>query len=132
MENSPSYIMAAVDSGFDVEVDVWKVDDLIYLGHDQPQYLIDLSFLNNERFWCHCKNIDALHYLLEEGIRCFFHSTDDVTLTSDGYIWTYPGKKITKKSICVLPEKSYHNTIDLAAGICSDYVNNLEIIKNVN
>ena len=51
MENSPSYIMAAVDSGFDVEVDVWKVDDLIYLGHDQPQYLIDLSFLNNERFY---------------------------------------------------------------------------------
>jgi hypothetical protein len=29
---------------------------------------------------------------------------DDYTITSKGYFWTYPGKKISKNSIIVLPE----------------------------
>ena len=41
--------------------------------------------------------------------------------TSRNFIWTYPGKKLTEKSICVLPEKN--NEIPKKAfGICSDYV----------
>ena len=131
MENPPSYVTNAISKGFDVEVDVWVIDNKIYLGHDSPQHLIDLQFLQNKKFWCHCKNISALKYLLNANVHCFFHQTDDVTLTSDGFIWTFPGKEITKKSICVMPERSYHNTINLAAGICSDYIDNLEFIKNV-
>ena len=43
--------------------------------------------------------------MLEDGKDTLFeHQEDDVTLTSEGYIWTYPNKQLTDNSIAVLPE----------------------------
>ena len=64
LENSPEYVTAAVKLGFDVEVDVWSIKDRLYLGHDEPQYEINLKFLQNDKFWCHAKNLPALQYML--------------------------------------------------------------------
>jgi hypothetical protein len=128
-ENSPSYIITALSKGYDVEIDVWFVESKLYLGHDKPQYQIELQFLQNPKLWCHCKNINALEYLIDHKIRCFFHMTDDVTLTSDGYLWTFPGKKLTKKSICVMPEVYPNQEYNFAAGVCSDFIDDLERIK---
>lgn len=125
-ENDPAYIMEAITEGFNVELDVWLIDDSIYLGHDLPEYKIGLNYLKNDKFWCHCKNIQALHLLLNNNIRCFFHDTDDATLTSDGFIWTYPGKDLTEMSICVMPERSNWNIPNNIAGVCSDYVLGIE------
>ena len=61
-----------------------------------------------------------LHHLLELNIHCFWHQEDDVTLTSRGYMWTYPGKKLFYNSICVMPQKPLLEKNYL--GICSDYV----------
>jgi len=58
--------------------------------------------------------------LLNKNIHCFFHQEDDVTLTSKGYIWTYPNKQLTDKSIAVLPKEK---PIIEVAGICSDFFN---------
>ena len=94
VENSPELINHALSKGFDVEIDVWYVDSTFYLGHDNPQYKIDEKFLENERFWCHAKNEQAFFKMLENPrIHCFWHQTDDFTLTINGYILTYPGKK---------------------------------------
>ena len=58
------------------------------------------------------------------GVHCFWHQSDDVTLTSKNYLWTYPGKQLTFKSIAVLPEQADYSEIDLrkCTGICSDYI----------
>ena len=40
MENNPIYINKALNSGYDVEIDVWCIDNRWYLGHDSPQYEI--------------------------------------------------------------------------------------------
>lgn len=120
-ENHPDYLLNAIEVGYDVECDVWFVDNQLYLGHDEPTYAIDNYFLRNDHFWCHAKNIPALLYMLDENIHCFFHDTDDVTLTSQGWIWTYPGKEITNKSVCVLPERANYSIIE-CYGICSDYL----------
>lgn len=125
-ENDPVYIMEAIKEGFDVELDVWLIDDGIYLGHSLPEYKIGLNYLKNDKFWCHCKNIQALNLLLNNNIRCFFHDTDDATLTSDGFIWTYPGKDLTETSICVMPERSNWNIPNNIAGVCSDFVLGME------
>ena len=125
-ENSPHYIMQALQGGYDVEVDVWAYENELFLGHDIAEYKINIDFLKNKNFWCHCKNIDALNILLYNDIRCFYHHTDDATLTSDGYIWTYPGKHLTKKSICVMPERDSWKIPKNIAGVCSDYIGVLE------
>jgi len=125
-ENSPPYIIEALEEGYDVEVDVWLLDGELFLGHDIPEYNIHLNFLKNNKFWCHCKNIDALKFLLYNDVRCFYHDKDEATLTSDGYIWTYPGKKLTNKSICVMPEWNDWKIEANVHGICTDYVQKIE------
>lgn len=122
-ENSPNHIQNALNEGFDVEIDVW-FDGGFFLGHDKPQYKIDLKYLDNPKFWCHAKNVECLEQLLTHSrIHCFWHQSDDVTLTTEGYVWTYPGKKLVKNSIVVLPE-TYTNekTFSNCFGICSDYI----------
>jgi hypothetical protein len=121
-ENSPDYILEAIDSGYSVEVDVWLVDDQLFLGHNEPLYKTTVEFLRNDKIWCHCKNVEALKYLLENNVHCFFHQQDDVTLTSRGYIWTFPRKKLVEGSVCVMPEYGYDGDLDACYGICSDNI----------
>ncbi len=121
-ENSPNYIKNAISHGFHVEIDVWDVAGTYYLGHDDPQHIVNKEFLSNNRLWCHAKNIDALHHMLKDGIHCFWHQSDDVAITSKGFIWTYPGKNLTNKSIAIFlgpPEDDFDKNI---SGICSDYI----------
>jgi hypothetical protein len=123
LENKPDYINLALNRYFDVEIDVWYLNKKFYLGHDEPKYRIDSNYLINPKIWCHAKNIEGLHALLNIGAHCFWHQSDDVVLTSKNYIWTYPGKKLTKNSICVIPEITQYNLNDIkkCAGICTDY-----------
>jgi hypothetical protein len=125
-ENNPIYVSESLKLGYDVEIDVWLLEGGLFLGHDIAEYKIDFNFLQNTKLWCHCKNIEALHFLLHNNIRCFFHDSDKATLTSDGYIWTYPGNKLTDRSICVMPEKDNWNLSKNIAGVCSDFVSDIE------
>jgi acid phosphatase class B len=120
-ENSINYILKAINLGFNVEIDVWFIDNSFYLGHDKPQYKIDHDFLTNEKLWCHAKNINALIEMSKYSIHYFWHDKDEFTLTSKNYIWAYPCKNINKNTIVVLPE--IHN-IDTSGckGVCSDYI----------
>jgi hypothetical protein len=126
-ENSPSYLQEALDNGFDVEVDLWFIEDKLYLGHDEPQYLISHSWLTQflYRLWVHCKNPEAIVYLQENypQINYFWHQEDTLTLTSKKYIWVYPGKQPIKDSIAVMPE-IHNDDISQCLGICSDYIQN--------
>jgi hypothetical protein len=131
-ENSPQYINEAIDKGFDVEIDIRSINGSFYLGHDNPDYLISINFLEKlkDYLWIHCKNIEALS-ILKLDYHCFFHNIDDVTLTSRGYLWTYPGKELGKDSICVMPELSNQSNEYIfknCVGICSDTIS---IYKNL-
>lgn len=128
-ENHPDYIMEAINSGYHCEIDFWKENDKLLLGHDEPQYEIDFSFLFTPNLIIHCKNLHALTYLADYQNECvdlhfFFHDTDDATLTSLGYIWVYPGRPILSNgSIVVMPERIMEEyDFKKAGGICSDYI----------
>ena len=121
LENKPRYINQALELGYDVEIDVWWKDDGFWLGHDKPQFKVNRQFLQNDKFWCHAKNIEGLYKMLDNNnIHCFFHQEDDVTLTSKGYIWTYPNKQLTDNSIAVLP-KELDKSLN-CYGVCTDFV----------
>ncbi len=122
-ENSQDYINNAIKKGYNVEIDVWFEKGKFYLGHDKPTYSVEDKYLLNENLWCHSKNLESLINLKKIGAHCFWHENDDYALTSKGFIWTYPGKKLSNNSICVLPE--WHKEIKLDykfIGICSDYI----------
>lgn len=128
-ENQPEYILEAIQKGYDCEIDIRYIDGQYFLGHDDPIYEIELSFLydNREKLWIHCKNFEALDILIQiKELNIFWHENDKYTLTSHQYLWTYPGNTTTERSIIVMPE--WNNFLyDKGYGICSDYI---DTIKN--
>lgn len=129
-ENEPTYIDLAIKKGFEVEIDVWCKDGIIWLGHDEPMYGgLDGRWFRDRltKLWIHCKNLEALLFFktLRMGsypYNYFWHQKDDFALTSQGYIWTYPGKQLSIESIAVMPEMLENWSIEGAAGVCSDYI----------
>lgn len=126
-ENSPSYIIEALDSGYNVEIDVWKIGNFWFLGHDSPRFLLEKDELLF-RCWCHAKNHDALKQFQQmiDRPHFFWHESDEQTITSRGFIWTHVGCPIIPNGICVLPEQYAKpiksSEIRQCAGICSDNI----------
>ena len=118
-ENRPSYTDCAIGNGYHVEIDVRSINGELWLGHDEPQYKTTAFFLNRTSLWCHAKNVEALHHMLLEGIHCFWHEEDAYTVTSNGWIWAYPGQPGTKMAIAVMPESD--QDLSNYQGVCSDY-----------
>tara|TARA_R110000868_G_scaffold2821_2_gene19537 strand:+ start:6324 stop:6782 length:459 start_codon:yes stop_codon:yes gene_type:complete len=135
-ENNPTHIDKVIKMGYDLEVDLWHKENNYYLGHDEPQYHVPMSWLvkHKDVLWIHCKNIEALKRISSSLIdfNYFWHQTDDFTLTSKKYIWTYPGKQYTLNSVVVMPEwntdlDQFSNILNYKCfGICSDYIKKIQ------
>ena len=126
LQNRPEQIDKALDLNFDAEVDLWVTTKSrkpkFWLGHDEPEYEIDMSWLKMRynRLWIHCKNIAAIEEINGSFLNYFWHETDTLTMTSMNYIWAYPGKQPIRNSIAVMPEL-LNDDISMAKGICTDY-----------
>ena len=124
-ENTISHIENALLKGYDVEIDIWEIErSNVWLGHDESQTLVDINFIKNEKLWCHAKNINALRIMIENNVHCFWHQQDEYTLTSNGYIWSYPTQSFEKDTIAVLPEQFgvAPKYLYKCVGICSDFI----------
>ena len=124
VENHPKAIQKLLYLGLQVEIDVWYINGRYFLGHDDPKYQIQESFLEQEGLWCHAKNKDALEQMLASGVHCFWHQVDDYTITSRGYIWAYPSKETSGSNTVLLFPERYPQIEYLKYDfICTDYVN---------
>ena len=122
-ENHPDYIDAALALGFEVEIDIRYFRGRWALGHDSLKYPVSRAWLDEraDRLWMHCKSLMAIQMALDiPTFHCFWHETDSYTLTSQGYVWTYPGTPAMEK--CVLVDLNAESTDRKhLAGICTDY-----------
>ena len=125
-ENSPPYIREAISAGFDVEIDVRFLNDTIWLGHDEPQYKVSLSFLEEikDHSWLHCKNFAALSGLVDQDFRVFYHEKEKYTILNNGLIWAHDIQLVDEK--CIVPLLSLESVLSYdnqnIYGICSDFV----------
>lgn len=126
-ENSPLYIDDAIKLGYDVEVDIRYINNNFYLGHDSGQYKIPLKWLldRKDKLWVHCKNREAIEMLRGVDLNYFWHDSDDMTLTSKGFVWSHPKIEPLKNSIAVLPDGRGYN-LTKCYGVCSDYIKEYE------
>lgn len=133
-ENRPSYIDAAIGLGYEVEVDLRFINGEFWLGHDEPQYKINESWMEprKEKLWYHCKDIESSLELIKtnKGHKFFCHTQDDYVITSVGKLWVHDlSNKINED--CVIPLlssfeiESYENDVPYA--VCTDYVNECKI-----
>jgi hypothetical protein len=123
LENTPEYIDRALELNYDVEIDLWVHGSRLFLGHDCGHSEINISFLYERKLklWIHCKNYNAVNMMFGSKFNWFWHDQDDMTITSKGYIWVYPGKQPINNSIAVMPE-IYKDDLSKCAGICSDVI----------
>jgi hypothetical protein len=132
-ENHPDYILEALEYGCEVELDLWAKDNDLFLGHSSPDYPISSEFLesNSEKFWVHCKNIEALWICMFKlkNIHYFWHQEDDVSVTSKKIFWTYPGKPLTPNSVLLILNEEALKKEQIGGdiyGICTDYVDEVK------
>ena len=128
LENNPQYVLAAIEKGFDCEIDL-RYDPKIkklFLGHDKPEYEITLDWLLTlkNRLWIHCKNFESLSFLISENVdlNYFWHQEDDFSLTSKHFIWTFPNKPVSEKSVIVDNTKNWKEKNYKSFGVCSDWI----------
>ena len=126
LENRPDQITSSLAKGYDCEIDLRVIDDKFYLGHDNPDYQVEEEFIQQSGLWIHAKNLAALHYLSKTDLAYFWHQNDDCVITSNGYIWTYPEKELTDRSIRLMPEWADPTLAstrdDTCYAICSDFI----------
>jgi len=120
-ENHPDKISKVLSLGFDCEVDLWRKDNQWYLGHDAPIYQIGLKFFCKPKLWIHAKNLDALNSI-PRYLNFFWHQTDDFTLTSKDFIWTFTDKEVREKSIIVDNNRNWREKNYNCFGVCTDYI----------
>lgn len=135
IENSPDTIRTALAQFYLVEVDVRMKDGKAYLGHDEPQYEMPEDFIHSPDIIFHAKDRLSLHFLQQRGVHHFWHGTDDYTLTSQGWVWAYPGQQAAgRECIAVMPESSNTTPESLKntrfTGVCTDYAKSYHDVLN--
>jgi glycerophosphoryl diester phosphodiesterase len=129
-ENSLEYIDEAIDMGFYVEIDVRTKENDLYLGHDEPQYLVTLDWLNerSEFLYIHVKDFKSLDALIMyNNLKIFFHTLEEhVIINNTKVFWSHDIKNISEKSIIPLLSldeiKLNSHLKNNVFGICSDYI----------
>lgn len=125
-ENTIPYITEALSAGYGVEIDVWLVGNLIFLGHDAPLTRVGVEFLKTEGLLCHAKNREALGYMLNiKQMHCFWHQEDNYTLTSRAIPIVYPNCQPLQDSIVMDKVEGINRTLlnlNYNISVCSDYI----------
>lgn len=121
-ENTIDQIDLAYDLGYQVEIDIWFINDTWYLGHDKPETQIKFKWIKKRRkwLWCHAKNLEAIYELNKNKMHCFWHENDKMTITNRGIYWCYPGVYI-KNGITVIKGQDFCFQHINIKGICTDY-----------
>jgi len=128
LENNPDHLESCSEKypWMFFEIDVWKIGNNFYLGHDEPIYKVYLDFICNKKFYLHAKNLNAFEFLYQKKNSnlfrdMFYHDRDDVTITSLGRIWC--NKKIwIKNSLLNQVSEETINLYDFNyIGICTDF-----------
>jgi len=132
--NTPNQIGKAFGYGVSVMTDVWRVDDKLYLGTDQPLTEVTAKYLQGNRWWINARNTAMQNWLAEQNSKLYPNWFYFPSMPPPTYVTASNGKLITpgtvpinNNSVIFLPEitdKGLFSTVKLRCfGICSTYLN---------
>lgn len=129
LENTHDYIDEAIKQGYEVEIDVWRVDENLFLGHDNPEIPVKLDWLaeRKDKLWIHTKNRQAFEFMtvIDCGFKFFWHTIEPFILTSNKKIWAHDYESIENDRLCIVPLLSLESVLlaDIRDwyAICTDF-----------
>lgn len=123
LENHPSQIDLAIKHNLLVEIDLRIADNKFWLGHDKPDYLIDKQWLFDRKqdLIVHSKDLATSNCLMDfnRELNWFYHTDEDVVLTSLGWMWCYPEIYLSNGISVLIGDEVKLNSKVL--GVCTDY-----------
>ena len=128
-ENDPTIIELRASLKQISECDVWFAGNRFGLGHDKFLYDITWDWLvkMSPYLLIHAKTTKTFHELLRRTnnsgtlMNIFYHTEEDVVLTTQGDCIVYPGRHVYDGWISMMPEHAPQITTQDATAICSDY-----------
>ena len=136
LENTAPYINDAISEGYVVAVDVWLIDDKLYLCTARPHitstsrsrgyrtgppyYETDESYLENSMILVRARTPDTLVRLAKNGRVHCFHTNKQSAVTSQGFLWTTrdaTGPNVLRVSLEGDP-------VSPCYAVCSSYIRN--------
>ena len=130
LENTMGYVQETINRGLDVMVDLWLIDNKIYMGPEESKEPIDFDWLErfSSRLWLNCRDHELLSRFLDldpigKYLHYFYLGSAETTLTSRNYLLATEDFK-TKNCIVFLPD--INNNITDVYGICTNDINNFK------
>lgn len=131
--NTPAQIGKAFTYGASVMADVWRQDNKLYLGNEQPTTEVTEKYLQGKRWWLNARNTEMQTWLASQSSTLYpnwfyFTSAYEPYVTASNGKTIVPGTvPLNNNSVVFLPEiedKGLFSTVKLSCfGICSTYLN---------
>jgi len=139
--NTPNQIGKAFNNGFSCMVNVWRVDNKLYVGTAENLIEVTEKYLQGRRFWINAMNSDMQDWIVTQSSTLYpnyfwFDSPnqDNNATTSGGQIITPGTVPVNNSSIIFLPEiqdRGLFSTVKLRCyGVCSTYLTFIKRMRN--
>lgn len=140
--NTPSQISKALANGFSVMIDVWRVDNKLYVGNGQPLNEVTEKYIQGNRIWINAQNDEMKEWIVTQPSRLYpnyfwFEASTPpppYATASNGKLITPGTVPINNDSVVFLPEisdRSLFSTTKLRCyGVCSTYLTFIRRMRN--
>ena len=140
--NTPSQISKAQQKGFSCLIDVWRINNKLYVGNNQPTIEVTEKYIQGNRFWINAVNTDMQTWIATQSSTLYpnyFHF--DASTPPPPYATASNGKLITPgtvpintSSVMFLPEindRSLYTMVKVKSfGICSGFLTLIKRMRN--
>jgi len=139
--NTPKQIGKALSAGFSVNIDVWRIDNKLYVGNNQPTIEVTEKYIQGNRFWINAKNTDMQTWIATQPPRLYpnyFHFEASTppppyATASNGKLITPGTVPINLNSVMYLPEINDRSLLTMvkvrAYAICSTYLKTIRRMR---
>jgi hypothetical protein len=140
--NTPKQINKALGKGFSCLINVWRVDNKLYVGTEQPVIEVTEKYIQGPRFWINAVNTDMQTWIATQSSTLYpNYFTFAASTPPPPYATASNGKLITPgtvpiniNSVMFLPEindRSLYTMVKVKSfGICSGFLTFIKRMRN--
>jgi hypothetical protein len=140
--NTPKQINKALGKGFSCLIDVWRIDNKLYVGTEQPVIEVTEKYIQGPRFWINAVNEDMQTWIATQSSTLYPNYFNFAASTppppyataSNGKLITPGTVPINTSSVMFLPEindRSLYTMVKVKSfGICSGFLTLIKRMRN--